>query len=69
MAYQPIEKPISEKRDCKDFKPSFFNRRYCKLENSCRMHGYHCEGNSGVLSSRPKLCTGITIDKWQKIIS
>ena len=79
MAYQPINEPIpkyyngvkvfSKERDCKDFKPYFWNRRYCKLENSCRKDGYHCEGLSGIMSRLPILCTGITEDKWQKIIS
>lgn len=79
MAYQPIEKPIpkyyngdkvfGKKRDCKDFKPYFWNRCYCKLERNCRANGYHCEGASGPLSRCPKCCTGIKVDKWQKIIS
>ena len=79
MAYQPIEKPIpkyfngkkvwSYKRDCEDFKPYFWNRRYCKLESNCRTDGYHCEGLAGIMSRCKKLCTGIKIDKWQKIIS
>ena len=79
MAYQPINKSIpkyfngekvfGKKRDCKDFKPCFWDRRYCKLENNCRAKGYHCEGMSALLSSPPKECTGIKIDKWQKIIS
>jgi len=79
MAYQPINKPIpkyfngkkvwSYKRDCKDFEPYFFNRRYCKLEDSCRADGYHCEGFSGIMSRRKKLCTGITTNRWKEIIS
>ena len=79
MAYQPIYKPIPKyfngekvwgKRDCEDFKAYFFwDRRYCKYEYSCRRDGYHCEGLSGILSRRPKLCTGIAIDRWQEIIS
>lgn len=81
MAYQPIEKPIPEyfegkkvfgkKRDCKDFKPYFFNREHCKLEANCRVNGYHCEGLSGMLAHPrvKKLCTGISIDRWENIMS
>ena len=79
MSYQPIEKPIPEycygekvfgrKRDCEDFKPFFWDRKHCKLENNCQSKGYHCEGFTGILSRRNKLCTGINEDKWQKIIS
>ena len=78
MSYQPIDKPISKyyngrkvwgKRDCEDFKPYFWDRKYCKLESSCRAEGYHCEGFNSPLSSWPKKCTGIAINKWQEIIS
>lgn len=79
MAYQPINKPIpkyfngkevfSRKRDCKDFKPHFWDRRYCNLESNCRTNNYHCEGLSGIANRRNKLCTGIKIDRWQQIIS
>jgi len=79
MAYQPIEKPIPKyfngnevfgyKRDCKDFESFFFNRRFCKRESNCRANGYHCEGFAGIMSRGKKLCTGIKIDRWQKIMS
>ena len=86
MSYQPIEKPIPKyfngekifgrKRDCEDFKPLFFNRRYCKLSDKCIKKGYHCDlpynvplydlGCEEILSDR--ICTGIEIEKWKKII-
>jgi len=82
MAYQPIEKTIPEyfngekvwgKRDCKDFKLFFFNRRYCKLSNKCKKCGYHCvefEYYEPLESYYPEtVCTGINKDRWQKIIS
>ena len=78
MSYQPINEPIPKyyngkkvwgKRDCKDFEPYLFNRRYCKLENNCRTDGYHCEGFSGVMSRYKKLCTGIATDRWYEIRS
>jgi len=85
MAYQPINKPIpkyfngkkvwSYKRDCEDFKPYFWNRRYCKLSNKCGNNKY-----GGILPYTGKgcsdrtllhglLCTGIKKDRWQEIIS
>ena len=71
MSYQPIEKPIPKyhngekvwgKRDCEDFKPYFFNKRYCKLGEKCKGCGYH-----HILYQT--MCIGINEDKWQKIIS
>jgi len=87
MAYQPIEKPIPKyfngdevfgrKRDCKDFKPMFWNRRYCKLSDKCKKCGYRqeevykskvfYEGLNEYYSE--KMCTGIDKDRWQKIVS
>lgn len=85
MAYQPIEKPIPEffngnkifgkKRDCKDFKPFFFNKRFCKLSDKCEKGGYGCVfpytmhncENSDLYNDL--LCTGIKKDRWEKIIS
>ena len=78
MSYQPYNKrppkyyngkKVWGKRDCKDFKPRFWDRRYCKLEDDCRANGYHCDGFTGILSRGPKLCTGITTKKWEEIIS
>jgi len=78
MAYQPIEKPIPKyfngkkvwgKRDCKDFKPFFLDRRHCKLADNCRTGDYHCESISSITNRWGKLCTGIKIDRWQKIVS
>ena len=89
MSYQPIEKQIPRyfngekvqgKRDCKEFKPYFFKRRYCKLSNKCTKKGYHCDlpydtpfeallddwKCEGLLLDR--ICTGIEIEKWKKII-
>lgn len=77
MSYQPFEKSIPKyfngekiwgKRDCKDFKPYFMDRKHCRLQNSCMANDYHCEGGNGILNRRDKLCTGIDINKWQKII-
>ena len=86
MAYQPIEKPIPKyfngkkvfgrKRDCKDFKPYFWDRRYCKLSDKCEKEGYGgifpitmkpCISDGSLINDL--LCTGIKLDKWQKIIS
>ena len=86
MAFQPINKPIPKyfngrkvwgKRDCKDFKPYFFNRRYCKLSNKCKKYVYRqeevykskifFEGFNEYYSE--KMCMGITENRWQKIIS
>ena len=79
MSYQPINKPIpkyyngekvfGKKRDCEDFRPYFWDSRYCKLENNCKAEGYHCDGFTGTLSRSPKSCTGISKDRWQEIIS
>jgi len=88
MAYQPIEKPIPKyyngkkvwgKRDCEDFKPLFFNRRYCKLSDECKKCGYFqdCYMINGVINNSLGIyqkmmntfCTGIDKDRWQKIIS
>ena len=86
MAYQPIDKPIpkyfngekvfGKKRDCKDFKAYFFDRRCCRLSNKCKKEGYGCLfpgtmkpcWSDGSLLNNV-LCTGIVLDKWQKIIS
>jgi len=85
MAYQPIDKPIPKyfngkkvwnyKRDCEDFKPYFFNQRFCKLSDKCEKEGYGCVfpytmkncKNSNLYSDL--FCTGIAIDRWQEIIS
>jgi len=87
MAYQPVNKPIpkyfngekvfGKKRDCKDFKPYFWDRRYCKLSKKCKACGYSL--NTVYQSKKiyqginelyaEKLCTGIKKDKWQQIIS
>ena len=85
MAYQPMNKPIpkyfngkkvwSHKRDCKDFKPYFFNKRYCKLSEKCKKGKYYCEDPlTKTPCYYPDLaygvrCTGISIDNWKKIIS
>ena len=79
MAYQPIEKPIpkyfngKEVQDCADFKPFFFNRKYCKLTDKCKKCGYHCvifEHLEPFESYYPEtLCTGINNERWKKIIS
>ena len=34
MAFKAIVE-INEKRDCKDFKPYFFDKRYCKYSFKC----------------------------------
>lgn len=85
MAFQPINKPVPKyyngkkvfgrERDCKDFKPYFFNRKYCKLSDKCEKKGYGCVfpytmqncANSDLYNDL--LCTGIDRDRWQEIMS
>ena len=77
MAYQPIDNPIplyfngkkifGRKRDCKDFKPYFWNRRYCKLSDKCEKRGYYYDFFRG--DKITILCTGIDRERWEKIIS
>lgn len=84
MAYQPKIKSIPfifngrevwGKRDCEDFKPYFFSRRYCKLSEKCKKYKYYCEFPlTKIPCYHPELtynalCTGIDIDRWKKIIS
>ena len=35
MAFKAKEPEPKPGRDCKDFKPMFFNRKYCKLTDKC----------------------------------
>ena len=85
MSYQPINKPIPKyyngrkvwgKRDCEDFKAYFWDWRYCKLSDKCKKSGYGgcfqhtnwaCSGDGSLYNNL--LCTGIGLDRWQKIIS
>jgi len=85
MSYQPINKPIpkyyngvkvfGKKRDCEDFESRFWDRRYCKFNNKCKRENYYCEYPlSRLRCYYPEIsclakCTGITIDRWQEIIS
>ena len=70
------KKVFDKKRDCKDFWAYAFNRKCCRFSNRCKKEGYGCffpgtmkpcMGDGSLFGNL--LCTGIEIDKWQKIIS
>jgi len=67
MAFKAMSK-TDNKRDCKDFKPFFFDKRYCKYSFKCANAGTqyitrrHYDGR-GLFDLR---CTGIKKDKKMK---
>jgi len=60
MAFKAIEKK-NKKHDCEDFKPYFFDKRFCKYSFKCANAGYKYISkrrydNRGLFDLR---CTGI----------
>ena len=63
MAFKAIVK-IDEKRDCEDFKPYFFDKRYCKHSFKCMNAGNEYITRKHYHSSGFDLrCTGIEKQK------
>lgn len=65
MAFKAKPKEFISGCDCIDFKPMFWNRKYCKLINKCDADSeYIVEGRFG------GYCTGVymnrILEKWKK---
>lgn len=59
MTFKAKEPEPKSGRDCKDFKPMFWDRGHCKLANKCANAGSFVEGGYF-----PSYCSGV---KWGSI--
>lgn len=66
MAFKIKEKEVKLKPDCKDFKPFLFDREHCKLTDKCANAGI--EYQEDCYLKYPDLCTGISINRYDKWI-
>jgi len=67
MAFKPMGE-TNEKHDCEDFKPYFFNKRYCKYSFKCANAGdqYITRRHYDARGLFDLRCTGIEKDDKMK---